>query len=231
MEQWREFWNRANRVYVNDRHRSVHYRHVADDILRILPAERCVALDFGCGEALEAKRIAARAARLYLYDSSERVRQSLIARFGGDAGIVVLDDRAYGALPAASLDRIVVNSVIQYLSEEELRLRLADWRRLLRGDGILILADVIPPDAGMAADASSLLSTAWRHGFLAGALAGLAATLFSDYRRVRGQVGLSTYDEQALTELLGPMGFVVERRSKNFGFNTRRRTYLARPRP
>jgi len=231
MEPWREFWNRANRVYVNDRHRLVHYRQVADDILSILPAERCVVLDFGCGEALEANRIAARAARIYLYDSSGLVRQSLTARFGGDAGIVVLDDRAYGALPAASLDRIVVNSVIQYLSEEELRRRLADWRRLLKGDGILVLADVIQPDAGMSADVSSLLGAAWRHGFLVGALAGLAATLFSDYRRVRGQIGLSTYDERALRDLLGPMGFVVERRPTNFGFNARRRTYLARPRP
>ncbi|HJS31081.1 MAG TPA: methyltransferase domain-containing protein [Alphaproteobacteria bacterium] len=231
MELWRDFWNRANRVYVNDRHRAVHYRQVADDILSVLPPRPCSILDFGCGEALDARRVAARAARLYLYDSSDRVGHGLAARFAGDRAIVVLDDEAYAALAPASLDRVVVNSVIQYLSEDELRLRLADWRRLLKADGVLVLADVIPPDAGMAADVSSLLTTAWRHGFLAGALAGLAATLFSDYRRVRGKIGLSTYDEQRLTKLLQPMGFAIERRPVNFGFNARRRTYFARMRP
>lgn len=231
MELWREFWNRANRVYVNDRHRSVHYRQVADDIVSVLPVGPCVMLDFGCGEALDAERVAARVERLYLYDSSERVRRALVDRFGDDRAIAVLDDEAYRALPVASLDRIVVNSVIQYLSEDELRRHLANWRRLLKAGGVLVLADVIPPDAGMASDVRSLLGTAWRHGFLVGAMVGLAATLVSDYRRVRGKVGLSTYDERRLIDLLGPMGYSVERRPTNFGFNPWRRTYLASVRP
>ena len=58
---------------------------------------------------------------------------------------------------AGSLDLIVSNSMTQYLAPAELDRVLALWHRLLAPGGTLIVADVIPPDAGTLTDVSALL--------------------------------------------------------------------------
>ena len=61
MGDWIAFWNSNHPIYANPRHREVHYRAVAQDILVRVPAGGRV-LDYGCGEALYADLIAASAA-------------------------------------------------------------------------------------------------------------------------------------------------------------------------
>jgi ubiquinone/menaquinone biosynthesis C-methylase UbiE len=229
MNPWRQFWGQSHRIYVNDRHRAVHYRQVADDLLSVLPPlPGPVVLDYGCGDALDAARVAARVGRLYLFDAVPEVVARLRARFAGHANIAVLDEAQLAALPPASVDLVVVNSVVQYLQRHELDAALATIRRILRGDGNLIVADVIPPDAGAADDVASLLRSAARHGFFLAALGGLAATFFSGYRRLRQSAGLATYSEAAFLQALAQAGFSAARRPANFGFNAKRMTFTAR---
>jgi SAM-dependent methyltransferase len=228
MSRWLGFWESANRIYVNERHRAVHYRQVADDILAVLPSRAApVVLDYGCGEALEAGRVAERAARLFLFDAAKAVRERTAARFSGVANIAMLDDAGLAALAPGSLDLIVVNSVLQYVRREDLPGLLVLWRRLLKAGGVLALADIVPPDLGMLADAGSLLKTAIRFRFLGAALLGLASTFFSDYRRLRAAAGLSTYAEAEMLDRLRAAGFDPRRRARNFGFNPARMTFLA----
>lgn len=228
MNLWRQFWEKSHRIYVNERHKQVHYRQVANDILAVLPPDSNLrVLDYGCGDALEAERVAARVGRLYLFDAAAEVRGRLQARFGA-TGITVLDDAALAELAPASLDLVVVNSVVQYLDPAEFAALLVMARRLLRPNGILVIADVIPPDAGAVADVVSLLRSALRHGFLGAAVGGLIATFFSDYRRLRRAVGLATYSAPAMQRILTEAGFAAERRPTNFGFNPKRMTFLAR---
>ena len=228
MNPWRQFWGGSHRIYVNDRHRQVHYRQVADDILDALPAPGLAVLDYGCGDALDAERVAARTGRLYLFDAVDEVRDRLSLRFGGSGRITVLDEAQLAGLPAATIDVFVVNSVVQYLDSAELDRMLGHARRLLRPGGMLIVADVIPPDAGAIDDISALLASAARHGFLIAALGGLFATFFSDYRRLRRSVGLATYSEAEFLQRLGTAGFAAQRRPRNFGFNAKRMTFIAR---
>lgn len=231
MNPWRQFWGRAHRIYVNDRHRAVHYRQVADDIISVLPPRDGLAvIDYGCGDAFEASRVAARVQRLYLFDAVPEVVDRLRARFKDQPAITVLDERALASLTPQSVDLIVVNSVVQYLQPVELSAMLATARRLLRADGTLVVADVIDPATGAVADVASLLSSAAANGFLLAALGGLAATFFSDYRRLRQSVGLATYREEAFLRILSDAGFAARRRPTNFGFNPRRMTFLATPR-
>lgn len=228
MSPWLGFWERANRIYVNDRHRAVHYRQVADDILSILPpGSDSIVLDYGCGEALEAPRVAARVERLYLFDAVQTVQEKLRARFLGHDGIVVLDAAALASLAPGTLDRIVVNSVLQYVPRSELPALLAGWHRALKPGGMLILADVIPPDVGAVADVKALLGTALGNGFFFAALIGLFATFSSEYRRLRAKAGLSTYRETEMLTLLREAGFSARRRMPNFGINPARMTFLA----
>lgn len=228
---WREFWNRTNRIYVNQRHQRAHSRVVADDILSLRPAPDAVVLDYGCGEALEALRVADRVARLYLYDAAEEVRWRLDKRFGGEPKLKLLDDAGLRGLHAASLDLIVVNSVLQYVPAADFARLLADWRRLVKPGGRLVLADVIPPGDTMVADTLALLRFALREGFFLAAIGGLAATFFSDYRVLRRKLGLSTYAESEMLAKLRDAGFKAARRHPNFGINPARMTFVATPGP
>lgn len=228
MNPWRQFWGKSHRIYVSDRHRQVHYRQVADDILGILPAPGLTVLDYGCGDALDAARVAVQTGRLYLFDAVDEVRDRLTLRFGGSPKIAILGEAQLAGLPSATVDVVVVNSVVQYLDQDELGRMLRHAHRLLRADGILIIADVIPPDAGAVNDIVALLGSAARHGFLLAAIAGLFATFFSDYRRLRRSVGLATYREGEFLRILAQAGFAAQRRPQNFGFNAKRMTFIAR---
>ena len=226
---WREFWNTDTPIYVSERHRILHYARIAKDIIALIPSPAALVLDHGCGEALSANRIAARCARLYLCDAAAKVRERVAARFRSEPRITVLAPEEVPALPAASLDLIVANSLVQYLSLDELRQLLGVWRDKLKGDGRLVVADVIPPDVSPLTDARALLSFAWRGGFLAAAMLGLARTAVSEYRRLRNEIGLAQYDEADMIELLRDAGFSAERQPRNIGHNQARMTFVAHP--
>jgi len=230
-DAWAEFWSGAHSIYVNARHAQVHYERIAGDLVRLLASRaRPRVLDWGCGDALCAPAVAAACGELLLYDGVGAAQQRLRQRFGGVAGIRVLDDAEWAALPAHSVDVVVLNSVAQYLSRAELGRLLDDFHRIVHADGEVIVADIIPPSAGMLPDIFSLLSSGARHGFFLAACAGLFRTFFSEYRRIREREGFSTYEETEFLELLSRRGFAATRLTANVGFNQQRMTFRARPR-
>jgi SAM-dependent methyltransferase len=227
---WREFWDRPHRIYVNGRHREIHYRQVAADILAELPHARATVLDYGCGEALEAGRVAAACGKLFLCESAPTLHADLESRFKDLATVTVLAPEDIESLPEGALDLVVANSVLQYLTREESAALAKKLRPKLAPGGRLILADIVPPESNIVADVSSLLSTAVKNGFFFAALLGLLQTFVSDYRRLRQQIGLTSYREDEMRALLEKAGYASERRARNFGFNPRRMTFIARSR-
>lgn len=224
---WRDFWNGEHSIYVSPRHKALHYRAIASDLIGHIPSADAVVLDHGCGEALDAARVAAACGRLYLCEAAPNVRDKLRAQFGRKDNISVVSPEEVEALPAASLDLIVANSLVQYLSRDELKALLETWLSKLKPGGKLVVADVIPPNVSPLTDASQLLAFAWRGGFLTAALAGLVRTAFSDYRTLRARYGLSTYTSEAMSELIGEAGFTDLQRPENFGHNPHRMTFKA----
>lgn len=226
---WRDYWNQDTPIYTSERHKLLHYRLVANDIIGLIRSPDAVVLDYGCGEALFADQVAAKCARLYLSDAAPLVRDRLQDRFGANSRITILATDDVESLPDASLDFIVVNSLLQYLSLDELRALLKLWRAKLKTDGRLILADVIPPDVSPVTDAKALLSFAWKGGFLKSAVLGLARTAFSDYRKIREEIGLSQYGEEEIIDILDDASFQASRMERNLGHNPARMTFEARP--
>lgn len=225
---WRDFWNGEHAIYVSDRHKTLHYRRIAQDIAAAVPSRDAAVLDVGCGEALSADLVATASGRLILCEAAPTVRDKLKVRFGALANLSVVSPEEVEALPDDSLDLVVANSLIQYLSEDELKRALATWLAKLKPGGELILADVIPPDLSPLTDATELLAFAWRGGFFVAALGGLVRTVFSDYRKLRAQYGLSTYSPVGISALVEAAGFEAVTRRPNFGHNPHRMAFSAR---
>lgn len=225
---WRDFWNGEHAIYVSERHKALHYRRIALDLAALVPAPDAVVLDHGCGEALSADLVASAAGRLILCEAAPNVRDRLRARFGHLSNLAVVSPEEVEALPDASLDLVVANSLLQYLSVDELKQLLGLWLSKLEPGGALVLADVIPPDLSPLTDATELLAFGWRGGFFFAALAGLVRTVFSDYRKLRAQYGLTTYDEAAITGLIAGAGYEQVARRQNLGHNPHRMAFSAR---
>ena len=228
-EGWRAFWNRDTPIYASERHKAFHYRGIADDVAALVPHAGAVVLDHGCGEALSADRVAGSCARLLLLDAASLVRGRLSARFAGHPRIAVVAPEDLADLGDGSLDLVVANSLAQYLTRAELTGLLAVWRAKLKPDGRLVLADILPPNLGALADALALLAFAARGGFLPAALTGLVRTALSDYRRLRGTLGLARYAEGDMLALLASAGYRARRLSRNLGHNQNRLAFEAVP--
>jgi SAM-dependent methyltransferase len=155
------------------------------------------------------------------------LRARLSERFAQEPNIEVLAPSAVEALPERSLDLVVANSLVQYLSQDALKELLRTWRRLLKPDGRLVLADIITPEQTAMTDAAALLRFAARSGFFFDAAFGLVRTFFSDYRRLRTELGLTRYSEAELLGLLAQGGFAGERLEPNFGYNHARLAVIA----
>ena len=52
---WLAFFDSRHFLYVNARHKDVHYRLIAKEIAALVPAPDARVLDYGCGEALHAE--------------------------------------------------------------------------------------------------------------------------------------------------------------------------------
>jgi len=230
ISDWLSFWDKPHFIYVNARHKDVHYRRLAESIATLTPSPQARVLDYGCGEALHAGIVAAAATELLLCDGAPSVRAGLAARFSANPKIRVLAPQDVERLPDRSLDLIVLHSVVQYLTGEQTQALFALFRRLLRPEGILLVSDVIPPHVAASTAVATLIRFAAADGFLLAALWGLARTLFSRYWWLSVRLGLTHYSEAAMNDKLAAAGFAAQRAAKNVGHDQARMAFLARPR-
>jgi len=228
MRNWIDFYDSAHPIYVNAHHREVHFRRLAADLAGYV-RRGAVVLDYGCGEALNADFVAAEAERLILVEPAPGVRARLAARWTNEPTIEVCGPERIARLDDHSVDLVIMHSVAQYLTGEELDTVLATFRRLLKPDGMLVLGDVIDPKTSAASDALALLRFGARDGFFFAALVGLGRTVLSSYWRLRSSLGLTRYDEKAMIEKLAAAGFTARRAGENIGHSSARMTFLALP--
>lgn len=227
MHSWIEFWNADNPIYVNDRHKLLHYRGLAGDIRDLIPEAEATVLDFGCGEALAADLVADRCRKLILVDAAATVRDKLKARFGERSGISVLAPDDLPGQPDASIDLLIVHSVAQYVAKPDFATLIHDLARLMRPGGSMILGDILPVGLSPIVDAKALLTFGWQGGFLIPALVGLIRTALSDYRKIRSELGLTHYEEAEILALLDQAGLTARRLERNLGHNQARMAFAA----
>jgi ubiquinone/menaquinone biosynthesis C-methylase UbiE len=228
MDDWIDYYDSTHTIYASKLHRDLHFQIVARDIIGYIASPEAVVLDYACGEALSAARVAEACGKLYLAEPAPGVRGRLIARLAPNTKIRVrsLDDLRN--MEAQSIDLVVMNSVAQYMTPTELDAALAVIRRLLKPGGRLVAGDILRPEVGMIRDVVALLRFALAHGFLKDAMIGLISTALSDYRQLRSQIGLQRYSEKEMIAKLASAGFAASRAPSNIGYNPWRMTFVAR---
>jgi SAM-dependent methyltransferase len=228
MDDWIDYYDSTHTIYVSKRHRDLHFHVIARDIAGYISSPDAVVLDYSCGEALSATRVAEACGKLILAEPAPGVRGRLIARFAPNTKIRVrsLDDLKH--MEEKSVDLAVMNSVAQYMTPGELDATFAVIRRLLKPGGRLVLGDIMRPEVGMGRDVVALLKFAGTHGFLKDAFYGLASTALSDYRQLRTRIGLQRYSEADMIAKLASAGFTASRAHQNIGHNPWRMTFVAR---
>jgi ubiquinone/menaquinone biosynthesis C-methylase UbiE len=229
MSGWISFFDSDHAIYVNPRHRQVHAALTGDGMLRHIKHGDRV-LDYGCGEAAYAERLAREAESLTLCEAAPNLREAVMRRVRHERFILMLAPEQVSALPEKSFEVVILHSVSQYLSPAQLDGLLALFRRLLARDGKLVIGDVVQPDIPAWKDALALLRFGWREGFFCAALGGLVRTAFSDYSRLRKEAGLSRYSQGQMIAKLEAAGFRAERQAENIGHLQTRMTFVASPR-
>jgi ubiquinone/menaquinone biosynthesis C-methylase UbiE len=228
MDDWIDYYDSTHTIYASRRHRDLHFQLIAKDMIGYISTPDAVVLDYACGEALYAARVAEACGKLILAEPAPGVRGRLIARFAPNMKIRVrsLDDLR--KMQETSIDLAVMNSVVQYMTPGELDSALAVIRRLLKPGGRLVVGDILRPEVGMIRDVIALLRFALTHGFFRDALIGLVSTALSDYRQLRSRVGLQRYSEAEMVKKLAAAGFTGSRAHFNIGHNMWRMTFVAR---
>jgi SAM-dependent methyltransferase len=200
-----------------------------DEFLAAFPEARGKRmLDYGCGEALDAPRLTAAGMDVLLYDRSEYFRARLGPRFANAKGIRLLDDASLADLEPASVDYLLVCSVIQYLDRNELIGLLQLAHRLLKPGGALILADIIPDTLDSISDTFDFLVYSIRHRFFFSGLRTLFDMTMTNYRSHLRQNALARYDLDALASLVRQYNLAPTPAKRNIGISRARKTLLAR---
>ena len=146
MSNWIDFYDfKHSVIYVNARHRDVHYRTIAEDIRKLVPSPKADVLDDGWRGEGDLGRSGC--CRLRPTDpGGSRAQCACLAhttlrRPSKDFPSIPAEQAA--ALPKGSFDLIVMHSVAQYLSAAELDRLLAIFHSLLKPGGLIVLGDIV----------------------------------------------------------------------------------------
>src|ERR1700750_582566 len=145
MDDWIDYYDSTHTIYASRLHRDLHFQLIAQDIIGYISSPEAVVLDYSCGEALSAAKVADACGMLILAEPAPGVRGRLIARFAPNMKIRVRSLEDVRKMHEKSVDLVVMNSVVQYMTPAELDAALSVIHRLLKPAGRLVVGDVLRP--------------------------------------------------------------------------------------
>ena len=204
---WRSFWESANSCRLNYVE-AEHFIEALQHHVGLQPTWHV--LDFGCGFGFTAGLIAPLVASVSVWDSAANVRAHARDHLASHDNGGRRELGTESTLPdGVSFDLIVVNSVVQYMSADELSRWLAAWRDGLAPEGRLVLSDLIPRGHDVRRDIPAVLLFSLRHGTLLHALIE-GAKEWRRHRQVHRHVSLLTIALEELAAQAQELGLEPE---------------------
>src|ERR1700750_1693388 len=74
MDEWIDYYDSTHTIYVSKLHRDLHFATIARDIIGYISSPDAVVLDYACGEALSAARVADACGMPVLAEAGPRAR-------------------------------------------------------------------------------------------------------------------------------------------------------------
>jgi len=178
-------------------------------------------LDYGCGQGLVAAHLAPEVKAVDLWDSSQRARKQAEAVCRDYPNVKVLSH-----LPDSEVyDLILVSSVTQYLTGDQLLEAMSRWKRILKSDGLVLITDIIPPQRRIASEIFALLRFAARYGLLLQMLLDGIRDL-PNYLLRSQQHPLTQYSLEEISGMASATGFETEPVANPNIFPTRHAVFL-----
>jgi SAM-dependent methyltransferase len=116
-------------------------------------------LDYGCGFGTISRLLATKIGTIRYWDDVESIRRIAARNLAGVENAGEWNGEEDG------FDFVLVNSVIQYLSVDELKVNIAEWAALLAPTGRIVLSDWSEPGHSTIADLWSLFGFSLRRGY------------------------------------------------------------------
>jgi trans-aconitate methyltransferase len=178
-------------------------------------------LDFGCGFGFITAMLASKVQELHFWDNSDGMLARTAKSMSRLPNAVAADLSNAELDVEHQYDLIVINSVIQYMSEEELAAWLKRWHYKLDVGAAVLISDVILPRSAFFREVYDSLKFAAGEGFL-------LRTLWQDggqflkYLITRKQAPMSRYSQEYFSSLAQNAGFDVEILADNLTYRSSR---------
>ena len=108
MDDWIDYYDSTHTIYASKRHRDLHFAIIAHDIVSYIPSKDAVVMDYSCGEALSAAKVAEACGMLVLAEPAPGVRGRLISRFAPNTKIRVRSLEDVRKMQEKSIDLVVM---------------------------------------------------------------------------------------------------------------------------
>lgn len=180
-------------------------------------------LDFGCGLGFVSGLLATKTTSLFYWDYSENMLATARSRLASfpNAKAVDLSPASPDPDQAGNFDLIVVNSVIQYMSEEDLSNWLGRWKGMLSANGVLVISDLILPRPAFFTEVFDSLIFSAREGFLIRTLL-KNFTQYARYLKARRDAPMMRYSKERILQSAETTGFSVNFLAENLTYRTNR---------
>jgi len=224
VDDWSDYWERLNDE------QPIFLIEAQDYVSRLRSAidlnQNSRVLDFGCGFGNISASLAPYVGRVAVWDSASNMRHCAYERLSAVDNVEFLDiSHAEHDAAAGQFDYILVNSVVQYMSDEQLREWLKRWKAMLNPDGKLIISDIIMPQYSFIRDLLAFIRICLRNGVLLRSVWGGLKEI-RNYGSVKASRPLSKLDEAAISKAAAEVSLDVRLLRENLTYHAGRLTAM-----
>lgn len=180
-----------------------------------------VVLDFGAGLGDVSFLIKEQVERIYLFDKSKFFLDQLGKRFEAFPQIRVVHSLAEIKEPVSL---IMINGVIHYMNENEIKDMLVGLQVLCNLKTRIIISDIVPPGYSKLVDGCSQLLTGLRKKFFKKLLSFMVTNILDDPKLSLQTSSFYLYDRDELIQTLSGFGYAARKLENNFSYSKYRYT-------